>query len=350
MSRRTNARVRKRGEAIRAYILDNVAEHPFDIVARTAKRFDISRQAVSHHIRRLVDQNDVLVEGTRSQPKYRLVEQAEYDYEIALDKSIEEDVVWRELVLPHVADLPENVRAIWEYGVTEMINNAIDHSEGTTLTVLVSEYKNRFDVWVIDNGVGIFKKITAALELEDERHAVLELAKGKFTTDPENHTGEGIFFSSRIFDHFSILSGDVFFAHKYEDPSDWIASTKHASSGTSVWMGLKSNCRRTVQSVFDKYAGPEDYAFTKTVVPVSLAEYGDETLVSRSQAKRLLTRVDRFSEVLFDFKGVQRVGQAFADEIFRVFAKRHPEIEISVINANARIRQMISRAESHRAA
>ena len=342
--------VRKRGEAIRSYILDNVAEHTFDIVARTAKRFDISRQAVNHHIRRLVEQNDILVEGPRSRPKYRLVIQAEYDYEVALDKSVEEDLVWRKFVLPHVVDLPENILAIWEYGVTEMINNAVDHSEGTVLTILVSEYKNRFDVWVIDNGIGIFKKITAAMGLEDERHAVLELAKGKFTTDPDNHTGEGIFFSSRMFDHFSILSGDVYFAHRYEDPSDWISNTKHASSGTSVWMGLKSNCRRTVQSVFDKYAGPEDYAFTKTVVPVSLAEYGDETLVSRSQAKRLLTRVDRFTEVLFDFKNVKRVGQAFADEIFRVFAKKHPEIDISVINASPKIRQMISRAQTHQEA
>lgn len=340
--------VRKRGEAIRSYILDNVAEHSFDIVARTAKRFSITRQAVSHHIRRLVEQSDLLVEGSRSRPRYRLVAQAEYDYEIALDSSVEEDVVWREFVLPHVADLPANVRAIWEYGVTEMINNAIDHSEGTTLTILVTEYKSRFDVLVIDDGIGIFKKITAAMGLDDERHAVLELAKGKFTTDPENHTGEGIFFSSRMFDHFSILSGDVYFAHQYEDPSDWIANTETTNSGTTVWMGLKSNCRRTVQGVFDKYAGPEDYAFTKTVVPVSLAEYGDETLVSRSQAKRLLTRVDRFSEVLFDFRGVQRVGQAFADEIFRVFANRHPDIEISTINANPRVRQMISRAQSHK--
>ncbi len=339
--------VRKRGEAVRSYILDNVAEHALDVVARTAKRFDISRQAVHHHIRRLVEQNDIVVEGTRSTPKYKLVVKAEYSYEIALDESVEEDVVWRELVLPHVAELPENVRAIWEYGVTEMVNNAVDHSDGNLLTVLVREYRRRFEVWVVDNGIGIFKKITAAMGLTDERHAVLELAKGKFTTDPENHTGEGIFFSSRMFDHFSILSGGVFFAHQYEDPSDWISNTASASSGTSVWMGLNSNCRRTVQSVFDKYAGPEEYAFTKTVVPVRLAEYGDETLVSRSQAKRLLVRVDRFSEVLFNFKGVKRIGQAFADEVFRVFARKHPEIDISVVNANPSIRQMISRAQTH---
>jgi len=340
--------VRKRGETIRSYILNNVAEHTFDIVARTAKRFDISRQAVNHHIRRLAEENDIVVEGTRSQPRYRLVVQAEYDYEIALDSTVKEDVVWRKVVLPHVEDLPKNVLGVWEYGVTEMINNAVDHSEGTTLAILVKEYKTRMDIWIIDNGIGIFKKIASAMNLEDERHAVIELAKGKFTTDPDNHTGEGIFFSSRIFDHFSILSGEVLFAHNYEDPSDWIASAKYAKSGTSVWMGLRRSCSRTVQSVLDKYAGPEDYAFSKTVVPVCLAEYGDETLVSRSQAKRLLTRIDRFSEVLFDFKKVNAIGQAFADEIFRVFARKHPEIELTVTSANAKIRQMITRAQAHK--
>lgn len=339
--------VKKRGEAIRSYILDNVAEHQFDIVARTAKRFDITRQGVSHHIKRLVDQDDIIVEGTRSRPRYRLVLQAGYEYKIDLDGGVEEHIVWSEAVASHVAQLPANVQGIWEYGVTEMINNAVDHSEGTTLSILVEEYKPRIDIWVMDNGIGIFKKIADAMQLEDERHAVLELAKGKFTTDPENHTGEGIFFSSRMFDHFSILSSGVFFAHNYEEPIDWIADHKPARSGTSVWMGLRRNCRRTVKSVFDQYAGPEDYAFTKTVVPVTLAEYGDETLVSRSQAKRLLTRIDRFSEVLFDFKNVKVIGQAFADEIFRVFASKHPDIELTVMHSNKNIRQMISRAKAH---
>ena len=98
--------------------------------------------------------------------------------------------------------------------------------------------------------------------------------------------------------------------------------------------------------MFDNFSSGEDYAFTKTVVPVSLAQYGDETLVSRSQAKRLLAGVDKFKVVVFDFSGVESVGQAFADEVFRVFRKQHPEMEIVSINANKAVAQMISRAES----
>ena len=71
-------------------------------------------------------------------------------------------------------------------------------------------------MYLHDNGVGIFKKIQTELRLLDERHAILELAKGKLTTDPKRHTGEGIFFSSRMFDQFDILSGGIFFTHKFQ--------------------------------------------------------------------------------------------------------------------------------------
>lgn len=342
------AGVRKRGETIRDCIVQNVNTHRRDLASFVAKKFNITRQAVNHHIRRLVDQNEVSVSGSRSQPIYELVPVYEKEYRYLLDGTIEEDVIWRQAVLPHLSDLPENVISIWEYGVTEMINNAIDHSLGQHLGVFIERFRPYLEITVSDDGVGIFKKIAAAMNLEDERHAVLELAKGKFTTDPDNHSGEGIFFSSRIFDQFNILSGGVYYAHDFDDTAEWIAKAISPMNGTVVWMKLGIKCDRLVNNIFDEYAAPDDYAFTKTVVPVDLAEYGDSTLVSRSQAKRLLTRIDRFTTVIFDFENVGVVGQSFADEIFRVFANRHPNIEISAINANKKVTNMITRARAPR--
>jgi len=63
-------------------------------------------------------------------------------------------------------------------------------------------------------------------------------------------------------------------------------------------------------------------ALTRQSVPVKLAQYGNDKLVSRSQAKRLLARVELFKVVMLDFTNVPTIGQAFADEIFRVFRKR----------------------------
>ena len=56
---------------------------------------------------------------------------------------------------------------------------------------------------------------------------------------------------------------------------------------------------------------PDDYDFSKTVVPMKLAQLGDEQLISRSQAKRLIARFERFKSVILDFKGVNEIGKLF---------------------------------------
>ncbi|MBW4525850.1 MAG: STAS-like domain-containing protein [Phormidium tanganyikae FI6-MK23] len=148
-----------------------------------------------------------------------------------------------------------------------------------------------------------------------------------------------------MFDEFVIRSGNVLFSHEFNEAEDWILEEDHAQAGTLVVMKLDNNTSRTFKQVFDNFSSGDDYAFTKTVVPVRLAQYGDERLVSRSQAKRLLTRVDKFKVVMFDFSGVEAIGQAFADEVFRVFRKQHPDIQIMSLYTNEEVAQMISRAE-----
>lgn len=340
------AKVRKRGEQIRQFILMNVEAHSSDIAVLTAQEFGITRQAVNKHIKRLVEQKAILVQGSGRNRVYELhpfVEQTNY-YD--LSKRLAEDIVWDADVRPLITDLPDNVRDIWGYGFTEMFNNAIDHSSGKKVTTLFKRTAVDTEIVIADDGEGIFRKIQRELDLYDERHAVLELAKGKLTTDPERHSGQGIFFTSRMFDEFAILSGNVYFSHAFDEVEDWIQQSQRLQSGTAVFMKLSNNTSRTAKQVFDNFSSGDDYAFTKTIVPVRLVQYGDERLVSRSQAKRLLARVDKFKVVLFDFSGVEAIGQAFADEVFRVFKRQHPEIDIMPLNATKEVIQMISRAQS----
>lgn len=74
---------------------------------------------------------------------------------------------------------------------------------------------------------------------------------------------------------------------------------------------------------------------------MTLARYGDENLVSRSQAKRLLVRFERFKEVILDFKGVDTIRQAFADEVFRAYPSQYPRGHIVPLNFNEQIQIMI---------
>jgi len=85
-------------------------------------------------------------------------------------------------------------------------------------------------------------------------------------------------------------------------------------------------------------------ALTKQLSQFLLAGYGNESLVSRSQAKRLLARIDRFKIVIFDFENVDQIGQAFADEVFRVFKNQHPDIQIYFVKASRSVEDMIIRA------
>jgi hypothetical protein len=62
----------------------------------------------------------------------------------------------------------------------------------------------------------------------------------------------------------------------------------------------------------------------------------------------LLARFDRFRTVVLNFDNVESIGQAFADEIFRVFPSQHPNIDIVGINANEQVTRMMNRALSER--
>ncbi|MBD2326714.1 DUF4325 domain-containing protein [Alkalinema sp. FACHB-956] len=340
------SKILKRSEQIRQFILTHVEEHPQDVAVLAAQEFGVSRQAINRHIQALVKQNAIVVEGSTRSKRYCLHPLVEWTKTYSLKSPLEEDRVWDSDIKSLIADLPDNVRAIWYYGFTEILNNAIDHSLGHHVSITVKRTAISTEIFIHDDGEGIFKKIQRELNLYDERHAVLELSKGKLTTDPKRHSGQGIFFSSRMFDAFDILSGTVHFSHQFHRPEDWIAEWQMPGSGTSVFMCLSNNTSRTSKQVFDQFSSGDDYAFTKTVVPVRLAQYGDEMLVSRSQAKRLLARVDKFKVVIFDFAGVEAIGQAFADEIFRVFKQQHSEIEMMSVNGNEEVNKMIRRAQS----
>lgn len=203
--------------------------------------------------------------------------------------------------------------------------------------------------YISDNGEGIFNHIARVMNLSDPRESILELSKGKLTTDPDNHTGQGIFFSSRSFDSFYILSGDLIFSHHDNRRDDYLHHVDRDNEGTSVFMRIAMNSPRLLGDVFDAFTGTEDedFAFNTTVVPVKLVLYEGEKLVSRSQAKRILNRVEKFKTVLLDFEGVDSIGQAFADEVFRVFARRNPHINIQPTHVSDNINRMIHAAKSN---
>ena len=329
-------------DTIRRRALALIAKDGRGVAGRLASEFGLSRQAINVHLQALLHSKQVEAEGSTRARVYRLATLTETVRSYPRE-GLREDVVWQEVFAPVYAGLPENVRDTWHYGVTEMVNNAIDHSGSAQVHVGVRRNAVFTDGWVADDGEGIFLKIQRALNLYDPREAILELAKGKLTTDPANHTGEGIFFASKVFDAFDIRAGRLHFMHDH-GTLDALMERPADAPGTLVLMRLANDSPRMAKTVFDEFAAPEEYTFAKTIVPVRLAQYEGEKLVSRSQAKRLYQRFERFRHVVLDFAGVAEIGQAFADELFRVFASAHTGVTLAPINMTKAVSQMVRRA------
>jgi len=242
------------------------------------------------------------------------------------------------------------VRNLANIALTEMLNNALDHAQAQQVAMGMHVQGGRLQMLVADDGVGIFAKIANAAQLFDTRLAVLELAKGKFTTAPEGHSGIGIFVSSRMMDGFAIESGGLRF-----DPHDaadalplftWMdakACLKPSAVQTVVRMDLALQTQRNANDVYLKYFEPTEVgadAFHTTEIPVRLAQLSGE-LISRSQAKWVTERATQFKTVILDFEGVQTVGQAFVDEVFRVFAVAHPHVRLKTMGLTPEVAKLL---------
>lgn len=338
-------KVRLKGEQVRQFIMDKAESAGVNLCHMVMEEFGITRQAVNRHLVKLMEQGFIVLAGATGRSRaFKLAQLASQKFTYRIGSNLAEDLVWAQDIRSLLVNLPDNVLKLWHYAFTEIFNNAIDHSGGGTIHVNVTKTAATTAIHITDDGVGIFKKIKAAMNLLDERHAIFELSKGKLTTDPRNHSGQGIFFTSRMCDRFVIASGDLLFQHIRGAGMDWLGEKKTNTEGTTVLMELSNHTAQTTKKIFDEYSSGDDYGFTKTVVPVQLAKYGSDELVSRSQAKRLLARVELFKTVVFDFSGVEEVGQGFADQIFRVFATEHPEIDLIPIRTNSSVGEMVRRA------
>jgi len=246
---------------------------------------------------------------------------------------------------PFLSSLRENLSSIFDYAFSEMLNNAIEHSKSKWVEISVEENKTDLTFVVRDFGIGVFRSVKRKRKLESELAAIQDLLKGKVTTQPKFHSGEGIFFTSKVAGTFTLES------YKYQlkidnEIKDIFVGEIKSIKGTKVTFKISFKSNKHLNDVFRAYQSePDSYAFDKTEVHIRLYKM-DTAHVSRSQARRVLAGLDKFKKVVLDFNRVPAVGQAFVDEIFRVFVQKHPKIELNPINTNEAVKFMIGRVES----
>lgn len=252
---------------------------------------------------------------------------------------LEEHEVW--LLVGPMLDLerhPDALAAV-RYVFTEMLNNAIDHSGGSVARVRAWRSESAVVIEIEDDGQGAYEHLSAGLGLPDRFAAIQELTKGKRTTAPDRHTGEGIFFSSKAVDIFRLAcNGLVWVVDNLR--RDTAVGVSGVTTGTRVTVEVDPATTVDLGLLFRRFT--EDHRFVRTRPVVKLFEIGVE-FVSRSEAKRLLLGMEDFTAVEIDFAGVKAVGQGFVDELLRVWPQSHPEVQLIPTNMNDAVEFMVRR-------
>ena len=249
---------------------------------------------------------------------------------------------------PPISNIPENVKSIFTFAFSEMFNNAIEHSGSKIISVELSLRNNKLSFIVEDSGIGVFRNIMKKRKLHSVIEAIQDLLKGKTTTMPKSHSGEGIFFTSKASNLFILDS----FGHQLNIQTPLndvkVKQTSVSKRGTRVIFEIAADSSLHLNDVFKKYTNintDSDFGFDKTEIRVKLYTTSG-VHISRSQARRILSGLEKFKIILLDFDKVSVIGQAFADEIYRVFQNAHPNIIIQEENMSPGVKFMIERARN----
>ena len=253
---------------------------------------------------------------------------------------LQEDKVWKEIREDLSLDMKAGAADIIPMAFNEMLNNAIEHSEGSNVDLTFSVTPEMWSFTIVDDGCGVFSKIQKGFGLSSPFESLGELSKGKQTTSPQAHSGEGIFFTSKAVDYFELTANGIAWVVD-NIVEDFTATESKINRGTIVECRLNTNTDKKYEDVFKLFT--DDFKFNRTEPVVKLFETG-LSFLSRSEARRLMRGLEKFDLITLDFEKVGSVGQGFVDEIFRVWATDHPTTQITSINMAPAVAFMLRRA------
>nr|WP_295081714.1 DUF4325 domain-containing protein [uncultured Roseateles sp.] len=320
-------------------------EHSLDLASHIEDRTGASRRASLAALRRLVDAGWLARSGSDRHPVYSpgVLRQVARSYTL---HGLQEDLPWQRDFAPHFA-LPPSVARMIRHGFTELVNNAADHSGGSSVTVSLRQTPSHVQLLVSDDGCGVFANICRAFGIEDAQHAMLELSKGRLTSQPEQHTGRGLFFSSQLADVFDIHANNTAFQRRAWESAGWQPGRPMPRQGSSIYMAIALDTQRTLDQVLEAWSmDGSGIEFDQTVIALRLLAGPGQALDSRAQARRVAARLPQFKRAEINFDGVSDVGHGFTDELFRVFARAHPQVELLPTHMTARTAALIKSAQS----
>lgn len=161
-------------KSINQYILLKIDEKCDGLSKYVSEAFKISTSTVHNYLKKLIEDGIIVKDG---KDKYSLkTERSFFSVSNSAAKKPTEESVFRNTLMPKITDLPSNVKAIWEYSFTEMVNNAIEHSESDNIWILIEKNALNTSVYIMDDGIGVFRKIQEHFDYDSLDDAVIELS------------------------------------------------------------------------------------------------------------------------------------------------------------------------------
>jgi len=314
----------------------------------------ITRQAAHKQLKKLVVQK-ILIKVGKTRNSYYIAYSTRNAKETLQEikynktwnvKNLHEDTMLKSIQMQINLEkfLNKNTMGIFNYAFTEMLNNVIEHSKSQSVNIQLNIKDNIISFLLKDTGIGIFNSLKNKFHIMDDYQCLDFLLKVKKTTMPEAHSGEGIFFTSKIADEFHIESSKIKLIINNILNDIFVEEIKK-KSGTLIFFEIKCQSKKSLENLFKSYTS-EDVKFDKTLVRIKL-HTNETNYISRSQARRLLFGLDEFQKIVLDFKGIKTIGQGFTDEIFRVYKNRFPKKKLIPINYSKAIEFMIERSKNN---
>lgn len=327
------------------WITAAAADHPQDLADLVSARLAITRRGAQSLLRRLAAAQWLRHEGTARRPIWRpgALRQVVRHYPL---EGLMEDQPWRMDFAPYF-QLPAAVQRMAQHAFTELVNNAVEHSGGTQVTVSMRQTPAQLQLLVSDDGCGLFRQIEERFHITEPAVAMLELAKGRLTSQPQRHCGLGLLVTSQLADVFDVRANAQGYQRRAWSEAPWHPMSLPAAlaerPGTSVYLAIALDTGRTLEAVQRALsADARSFAFDRTHVPLNLITGpAQSVLASRADARRVAARLAGFRRAEIDFTGLGEIGHAFAHELFDVYRRENPQVEIVAVGATPLVAEML---------
>ena len=238
-----------------------------------------------------------------------------------------------------------DVRAWRSTRSRELLNNAIDHSGGSPVTVSMRQTPRHLQLLVSDDGCGLFERIGASFGIADPTLAMLELSKGKLTQParapqrprPVLHLAPG----RRV--------------RPARQPQRLPAprlgrralAGRHARCPQQRHLGLRRASRWTRRARSTRCCARHSldgagYALRAHRGAAAAADRRRSRAWSRAPRPGASPRGCRSSAAPRSTSPASpTIGHGFADELFRVFARAHPAVDLVPLNMAPRVRALV---------